>query len=144
MTKKTVAQILNTCNLGDVLVAGQRSWKVSSLDFDGAIVAKPLTSPKGFDVFELWSIGPESIAVITGLMRAPTASDAKRVKLKAADPKNLAGVVSQIKTMSTLGFGNVAFPFKKEPKKIIKALSDLGFHVYVEPRDTYNLVHVEW
>lgn len=66
---KTIAQVLKKAKLGSVLTDGTRYWKVVDLNFDGNIVASPVTkkglpSKKGF---ELWSSGIEQVAIIPGL-----------------------------------------------------------------------------
>ena len=64
---KTVAEVLNSATLGDVLSDGKRSWKVTDLDFDGCIIAMPTKFPKKESKFELWSHGVESVAIIPNL-----------------------------------------------------------------------------
>jgi hypothetical protein len=61
---KTVSAILREAKVGDTLKAGRLCWRVSTLDFDGCIVAVPSNKRTGF---ELWSTGIESVAVIPGL-----------------------------------------------------------------------------
>lgn len=66
---KTIAQILKKTKKGDILNAGKRYWRVVETDFDGIIVASPITK-KGKPYrngFEIWSSGIESIAIIPGL-----------------------------------------------------------------------------
>ena len=64
---KTIKDVLVQAKLGDVVTDGKRSWKVVDVDFDGAVVARPVNFPKKESPFELWSLGVESIAKIPGL-----------------------------------------------------------------------------
>jgi len=64
---KTVSEILKTCKLGDILIAGRRKWKVTDMDYDGnVVVARP---DNKLTKFELWSEGIESVAAIPGLKK---------------------------------------------------------------------------
>jgi hypothetical protein len=63
---KTVAQTLKGAKLGQLFSDGKRVWKVTSEDFDGAIVASPI---KGKPRVELWSKGLEQIVYIPNLRR---------------------------------------------------------------------------
>lgn len=65
--KTTVADILNSCSLGDCLTDGTRTWKVSEIS--EVIVASPLNFPEGESSFELWNCGVESVAIIPGLKK---------------------------------------------------------------------------
>lgn len=66
---RTIAQVLKTANLGDVLTNGKLYWKVNSKRMDECLVASPITKaglPK-MGGFEIWSSGIEDVAVIPGL-----------------------------------------------------------------------------
>ncbi len=64
---KTIREVLLKANLNQKLTDGKRTWQVVSMDFDGAIVAKPIKFPKKESSFELWSVGVESLACIPSL-----------------------------------------------------------------------------
>ena len=64
---KTISEVLKSAKLGDKLSDGKRQWTVTTLDFDGCIVAQPTKFPKKESGFELWSHGVESVAVIPNL-----------------------------------------------------------------------------
>ena len=66
MENQTVAQILNSCELGDTLTDGKREWKITEKS-EHTVVASPLKFPKNESKFELWNCGPESIAIIPNL-----------------------------------------------------------------------------
>ena len=61
---QTIKQILEQAKLGDKITDGTLCWQVNDLDYDGAVVAIPIGTETGF---ELWSCGVESVAVIPGL-----------------------------------------------------------------------------
>ena len=68
---KTVAEILKSCKLNDVLVADKgQQWKVTDTDYDvdGLIIARPFEwKDKKVKSFELWSSGIEDLAIIANL-----------------------------------------------------------------------------
>lgn len=66
---KTIKQVLSKTKTGDTLTNGKLYWKVVDLNFDGNIVASPVTKTgkPSLNGFELWSNGIESVAVIPGL-----------------------------------------------------------------------------
>lgn len=66
---KTIKQVLSKTKVGDILTNGKLYWKVIDLNFDGNIVASPVTKTgkSARNGFELWSSGIESVAVIPGL-----------------------------------------------------------------------------
>jgi len=63
---KTVAETLKGAKLNQLFSDGERVWKITDVDFDGAIVASPI---KGKPRVELWSKGIEQIVYIPGLRR---------------------------------------------------------------------------
>jgi hypothetical protein len=66
--KQTIAQVLSKAPLNAILSDGTRTWKVTDLDFDGAVVASPFKWKKTWgSSFELWSLGIESVAYIPNL-----------------------------------------------------------------------------
>jgi hypothetical protein len=66
---KTVAQILEECQLGDILSDKKRTWKVTEAD-DEAVVASPHKWKKAWgNPFELWNCGTETLAIIPDLHR---------------------------------------------------------------------------
>lgn len=66
---KTIAQVLKKAKLGSILTDNKRYWKVIDLNFDGNVVASPITKAgeKSKRGFELWSSGIEQVAVIPNL-----------------------------------------------------------------------------
>ena len=67
-TKKTVAQVLNSCSKGDKISDGKRVWKITECS-DTIVVASPHKFPKDEDKFELWNCGAESVAFIPNLKK---------------------------------------------------------------------------
>lgn len=68
---KTISQVLSKAKLGDVFTNGKLYWKVVDTNWDGCVIAFPVTKTgkqykKGF---ELWSKGVERVAVIPGLRK---------------------------------------------------------------------------
>jgi hypothetical protein len=68
---KTIKQVLSKAKIGDIFTNGKLYWKVIDTNFDGAVVACPITktgkpSKSGF---ELWSTGIEEVAIIPGLRK---------------------------------------------------------------------------
>jgi hypothetical protein len=63
---KTVAEILKSCKLNDILIADKgQQWKVVDLNYDvgGLVVATPYKwQDKKIKPFELWSSGVERSA----------------------------------------------------------------------------------
>lgn len=68
---KTIKQFLSKAKVGDVFTNGKLYQEVVDTDFDGAVIASPITKTgkryrKGF---ELWSTGIEEVTIIPGLRK---------------------------------------------------------------------------
>ena len=106
--EKTIAEVLKTCKLNDVVSDKVRQWKIVDMDFDGAIIAQPIKWKKAKmgSPFELWSLGIESVAIIPGLHKVSPVKHAlvkagKKESKKVAQKRQPKSILSKLPT-STL------------------------------------------
>lgn len=63
MTQRTIAEVINSAKVGDVLTDGKRKWKI--VEFDDILIGMPMKKGKGS--FEIWATGLEEHAILPGL-----------------------------------------------------------------------------
>jgi hypothetical protein len=69
IVQKTVAQVLQSCVVGDIISDTKRTWIIHESS-DELIVAYPYKWKKSWgSSFELWNCGVETLAIIPGLYK---------------------------------------------------------------------------